>query len=128
MGILSKLFAGKPTVTPAHVETAAEFAREVTGSERPVIVNVWSPTCPPCRKLAPELVATASRFPDRVKVVEIGVTAEPALLRRLQVRATPTTMVFEGGEELARFTGYRSRNWFSEMIEAEFPVEGRASA
>jgi thioredoxin-like negative regulator of GroEL len=128
MGILAKLFSSKPAVTPEHVESRADFERLVLRSELPVIVNIWSPTCAPCRRLAPELVATATRFDERVRVVEIGTTAEPALLGRLGVRATPTTMVFEGGQELHRFTGYRSRAWFAEMIEAEFPASGDAEA
>jgi thioredoxin-like negative regulator of GroEL len=127
MGLLSKLFSSKPTITPTHVETRAQFDELVLRSELPVIVNLWSPTCAPCRRLAPELVATASEYPDRVRVVEIGSTAEPALLGWLGVRATPTTLIYEGGEELHRFTGYRSRAWFGEMIEAEFPA-ARASA
>jgi thioredoxin-like negative regulator of GroEL len=128
MGLLSKLFSSKPSVEPTHVETRAQFEQHVLRAELPVIVNIWSPTCAPCRRLAPELVATATRYAGRVVVVEIGTTAEPALLGRLGVRATPTTMVFEGGEELHRFTGYRSRDWFGEMIEAEFPEPERASA
>jgi len=129
MGLLSKLFASTPQVQPTHIDTRAQFQELVLRSDIPVIVNIWSPTCAPCRRLVPELVATASRYDGRVRVVEIGTTAEPQLLGRLGVRATPTTMVYEGGEELHRFTGYRSRAWFSEMIEAEFPAQqGRASA
>lgn len=128
MGLLSKLFASKPNVTPDHVETRAQFEELVLRSEVPVIVNIWSPTCAPCRRLAPELVATATKYDERVRVVEIGTTAEPALLGRLGVRSTPTTMVYEGGQELHRFSGYRSRGWFGEMIDAEFPAEERASA
>lgn len=122
MGLLSKLFASKPTVTPEHVETRKQFEQRVLRSELPVIVNIWSPTCAPCRRLAPELVATATEHAERVRVVELGTTAEPALLGWLGVRSTPTTIIYEAGEELHRFSGYRSRGWFSELIEAEFPV------
>ncbi len=129
MNFLSKLFSSKPQVTPTHVETVAQFQEHVLRSELPVIVNIWSPTCAPCRRLAPELMSTATRYDDRVRVVEIGTTAEPQLLGRLGVRATPTTMIYEDGQELHRFTGYRSRAWFSEMIETEWPeAEVRASA
>ncbi len=120
MGLLSKLFSSKPTVTPEHIETRAQFDQQVVRSDLPVIVNIWSPTCAPCRRLVPELVATATQHADSVRVVEIGTTAEPSLLGWLAVRATPTTIIYEGGKELHRFTGYRSRGWFSEMIQAEF--------
>ncbi|MFH1464130.1 MAG: thioredoxin family protein [Pseudomonadota bacterium] len=120
MGLLSKLFSSTPVVTPTHIDTVAQFEEQVLQSELPVIVNIWSPTCAPCRRLAPELTATATKYPEKVKVVEIGTMAEGALLGRLGVRATPTTIIYEEGEELHRFTGYRSRQWFGEMIEQEF--------
>ena len=123
MGLLSKIFSSTPAVTPDHIETQEQFKELVLRSDRPVIVNIWSPTCAPCKRMVPELMATASKHADRVRVVEIGTTADRALLGRLQVRSTPTTIIFEHGDELHRFSGYRSRGWFSEMIEAEFASE-----
>ena len=122
MGFLGKLLGSQPDVTPEHVHTVDQFREQVLESDRPVLVNIWSPTCAPCKRLAPELVATATRYHDRVRVVEVGTTADPRLLGQLGVRSTPTTLVFEGGQERGRVMGYRSRNWFSEMIEAEFPT------
>ncbi|MBT3221743.1 MAG: thioredoxin family protein [Proteobacteria bacterium] len=122
MGFLGKLLGQQPDVTPEHVQTLSQFREQVLQSDQPVLVNIWSPTCAPCKRMAPELVATATRFQDRVRVVEIGTTAEPRLLGQLEVRSTPTTLVFDGGEEMGRVLGYRSRSWLGEMIEAEFPA------
>jgi len=123
MGLLSKIFSSTPAVTPDHIDTQEQFTELVLRSDKPVIVNIWSATCAPCKRMVPELMATATKHADRVRVVEIGTTADRALLGKLGVRATPTTIIFEGGNELHRFSGYRSRGWFSEMIEAEFTNE-----
>jgi hypothetical protein len=32
-------------------------------------------------------------------------------------------IIFEGGKELGRVTGFRPGSWFDEMIETEFPDE-----
>ena len=44
-----------------------------------------------------------------------------ALLGELGVRATPTRIVVEGGEELGRKTGFRPKSWFKGLIDTEFP-------
>ncbi len=120
MGLLDKLFAPKPKVIPTPVRTLADFERHVLRSEQPVIVDVWSPSCAPCRQLAPVLVDVATAHRDRVRVVEIGTESEPALLARLGVRATPTLIVFRRGREMGRVVGFKPRSWFEEMIETEF--------
>ena len=75
MGLLDKLFKRAPQVVPARVRTLEEFERVVLDSEIPVIVDVWSATCAPCKKLEPILIDVATRYEHRVRIVEIG-TAE----------------------------------------------------
>ncbi len=79
-------------------------------SEVPVIIDVWSGNCGPCRKLEPILVEIAAE------------DAEPELLSMLEVRATPTIVLYERGEEVGRATGYRPAEWFDQMIAAELDV------
>ena len=122
MGIFSRLFGG-PSVEPTPVRTGAQFAELVLQSELPVIVDVWSSTCPPCKKLWPELVAVATKHQDRVRVVEISTEADRALLMDLEVRATPTIIIFDQGEEVGRMTGFRPRSWFTQMLDTEFPKD-----
>ncbi|HCH65827.1 MAG TPA: hypothetical protein DFR83_23700, partial [Deltaproteobacteria bacterium] len=63
----------------------------------------------------------ASRYAGRVTVVTVGTDADLALLRMLQVRSTPTVVIYDRGEELGRMVGFRPEGWFHQMIEAEFP-------
>ena len=120
MGIFSSLFGGS-SIEPSPVRSGAQFRELVLESELPVIVDVWSATCPPCKKLWPELVAVATQHQDRVRVVEISTDAEHALLVDLEVRATPTIIIYDQGEEIGRMTGFRPRSWFVQMLDAEFP-------
>ena len=123
MGFLGKLFGGSdlPTVNPSSVRDLSAFSELVLKSELPVIVDIWSESCGPCKKLVPVLVNVATKHQGRVRVVEIGTDAEPALLSRLGVRATPTLIMYEGGQEVGRMTGFRPEGWFDDMIAAEFP-------
>lgn len=121
MSLLSSLFGGGPKVTPTHIETLEDFTEVVLQSPIPVIVDVWSATCAPCRQLAPVLVKVATKHQGRVRVAELATNAEPRLLAQLQVQATPTILVFRQGKELGRMVGFRPAAWFDDMIAAEFP-------
>lgn len=121
MGWLNKLLGGDKVI-PTHIDTLATFRDEVVNSEVPVIVDVWSPTCAPCRKLVPVLQEVATRHQGRVKVAELSTSAEPGLLAMLRVMATPTIIIYDQGEEMGRVTGFRPRSWFDEMIDTEFPA------
>jgi thioredoxin-like negative regulator of GroEL len=119
--LLAKIFGGRPDVIPTHLSTRDEFARYVLQSDVPVIVDVWSETCAPCKQLVPVLIKVATKYEGKLRVAELSTQAEPSLLAELAVRATPTILVFEGGVEIGRMAGYRPAAWFDDMISTEFP-------
>lgn len=119
MGLLDKLFGATPQVLPTSVRDVKAFEREVEESPIPVIVDIWGPSCGPCKKLEPILVDVATRYAGKVKVVEISTDADPQLLGELGVHATPTLIIYKGGAELGRSTGYRPSTWFDQMIATE---------
>ena len=121
MSLLSKLFGARPEVIPTHIDTRDDFARYVLQSDVPVIVDVWSETCAPCKQLVPVLIHVATKYAGKVLVAELSTKAEPRLLSELAVRATPTILVFDRGVEIGRMAGYRPAGWFDDMITAEFP-------
>ncbi len=118
MGWLSKLF-GSDKLSPTSVRTFEQL-ETLLDLGRPMIVDVWSETCAPCKRLVPVMADLATAYDGQVSVVEINTTAERDLLQELNVRATPTIIVFNRhGEEIGRVTGYRSKQWFDEMIAKE---------
>ncbi len=127
MSFLAKLFGGSPQVVPTHLDTWESFSEHVLKSELPVIVDVWSTSCAPCRQLAPVLTRVATKYDGRIRVAELTTDAEPRLLMELNVRATPTILVFHRGKEMGRMAGFRPESWFDEMIEAEFPLTDASS-
>jgi len=121
MGLLSSLFGSK-TVFPTPVRTAEDWEEHVTNSEVPVIVDFWSPTCGPCKRLGPVLTKVATKYAGRVAVVEVDTSsARPEILAGRGIRAVPTLLLVDGGEEFHRVTGYHPPGWFDEMIATEFP-------
>jgi len=121
MGLLERLFGSKPTVFPTPVRTRADL-QELLSFDGPVLVDVWSPSCGPCKKLDPVMTELATRYDGKARIAELDVSAaEPALMAGLGVRATPTIVIYDRGEEFGRVTGYKPPSWFHEMFAAEFP-------
>ena len=129
MGILAKLFGPKePKVLPVHVDDD-NFKAEVRQSRLPVLLDVWSPLCGPCRQLEPIVIGLATRYKGRVKVAEINAAAAPRTMRKLFVSATPTVIYFKKGQELERVEGFRGELYHQDIIENELlqPAGGATS-
>jgi thioredoxin-like negative regulator of GroEL len=123
MGFLSWLTGRSQAdkVTPTEL-TDENFRAELGASDLPALIDVWSPTCAPCAKLAPVMVKLANRYRDRVRVFHVNAADSPRLMRQLGVSGTPTVIVMRRGAEMGRVVGYRPQSWFEQMIDAEFPA------
>lgn len=130
MGILSKLFGPKePRVMPVHVDDD-NFKTEVRQSRVPVLLDVWSPLCAPCRQMEPVIIRLATRYKGRVKVAEINASAAPHTMQKLFVSATPTVIYFKKGQELERVEGFRGELYHQDLIDNELlqPTDSAANA
>ena len=127
MGLLSRLFGPKdPEVWPVHVDDD-NFEEEVYRSPLPVVLDVWSPGCGPCRMLEPVVVALAGRYAGRVKVAELNAAEAPEAAARLGVMGTPTVIFFRGRREVERVVGFVGERYLAEIVETELlgaPGEG----
>jgi thioredoxin 1 len=119
MGILATLLGRKtPRVQPVHIDDA-NFVVEVLRSERPVVLDIWSDGCGPCRMLEPIIMDLAAKYDGRVKVAEANAAEAPHTAARLGVLGTPTVLFFKGRREVERVVGFVGMRYLQEIIEAE---------
>lgn len=96
--------------------TDETFAAEVLESKEPVLVDFWATWCAPCRMAAPVLEQFARENEGRIKVVKIDVDQNPVTTRAHNIRSMPTLVLFNGGESVDRFVGFRPLAEIRELI------------
>jgi thioredoxin 1 len=121
MNLLRRIFGANPPKLPVHVNDA-NFEHEVLASPLPVLLDVWGPSCGPCKQLEPIIIDLAARYDGKVKVCELSSRGAPHTTARLSIQATPTVLYFQAGQELERIHGFRSSLFHAETIAELFGV------
>ena len=117
MGFLSRLFGpGAPKAMPVHVDDD-NFVAEVRRSELPVVLDVWSPGCGPCKNMEPIVMSLAGRYQGRVKVAELNAAESQATAARLGVSGTPTVLFFKGHHEVDRVVGFVGERYLADVVD-----------
>lgn len=110
----------EPIEATAWDHLTAALPHEELG-ERATLVQFSSAFCAPCRTTRVVLADVAARA-DGVRHVEVDAEQHLELVRRLDVRRTPTTLVLDGaGRELVRAAGAPHRD----QVLAALPVGSR---
>ena len=110
----------KPQPKPQPVNkpiviTEEAFEREVINSSKKVLVDFYADWCGPCRRMSPILDEFA-RENQNIKVVKVNVSHGGAILGRYGIRGLPTLIVFQGGREIRRGVGARTKAGLQTLV------------
>ncbi|MDR2646816.1 MAG: thioredoxin family protein [Oscillospiraceae bacterium] len=75
-------------------------------AQTPVLLDFYSESCAPCRRLKPVLAALAQMFEGRVEIQKINAGNHPELAEAYDVQTLPTLLLLHCGKELWRGTGF----------------------
>lgn len=122
MGWLKKVIGldKKAKEVPFVQVTDENFQAEVSESELPVMLFVWSNSCPYCKKMAPNVKAVGNSMSTLVKPVHTNSEHSPKALAALGLRSVPTTMFINQGRVVERVIGFKPQSYLEELIEAKF--------
>jgi len=101
---------------PLDVDDAG-FDALVAHAETPVLLDLWSPTCGPCRMVAPDVAQLAADKAGQLIVAKIDVSAHPAVAQRLGVRGVPTFVVYDAGQVMRQQAGAMRREHLEAFVE-----------
>ena len=89
--------------------TDQNFEQEVIKSDIPVLVDFWSPGCPPCLILGPIIEEIAKEFEGRTKVGKLNAAENSETAQKYEIRGVPTLIIFKHGKGIKRAIGLRPK-------------------
>ncbi len=98
--------------------TDGNFAAFVTNAPLPVVVDCYSPTCGPCRMLAPVIDRLAGRYWGRAIMAKLDTSRNPATAAHYQIRGVPTLLFFKNGRLADQLVGAAAEAQLAQRIEA----------
>ena len=100
-----------------HVESAEAFRRQVLEAKIPCLVDFYSPSCPPCHRLAPVVERLAETYAGRAVVCKINVNEVPELARQYGIRSIPAVFFLKDGEVVEQLVGLRDEKDYARILD-----------
>ncbi|AKB85371.1 co-chaperone YbbN [Methanococcoides methylutens] len=99
-----------------EINTAA-FESEVVSSGMPVVVDCFTKTCPPCKKMAPIFEKVAAEYDGKIKFVKVNLKNSPEIGKQFKIIGVPTLLFFRGGEMITNVVGFAEEEKLKEKLE-----------
>jgi len=100
---------GATSNVAANIEAAAKPDMPVSG-RLPLLLDLGSDECIPCKEMAPILEELKSEFAGIFQIQFMDIRKEPPLAEVYNIRVMPTQIFFDAsGKELFRHEGFYSR-------------------
>ena len=85
------------------------FDAEVLKSPVPVLVDFYATWCGPCKSLAPILEQLSGEYQGKVRIVKLDIDEAPGTASSFGIMAVPTMILFKGGREQRKMTGFKGK-------------------
>lgn len=93
-----------------------QFEELVLKSELPVLLDFYSDSCVPCKKINGPLGDIEDDNEGKIKVLKVNTNYEEELTSEYGVESVPTLVLIKDGAEVARSVGALSYDKIDELI------------
>ena len=97
--------------------TDLDFEEKVIKNTLPVFVDFYAPWCGPCKMAEPIIEELSKDYEGKLVIAKINVDENQQSASKFDVMSIPTTIMFKGGMEVGRQTGFSGRQTFEELIK-----------
>ncbi len=95
-----------------------DFQDFIQDIQLPALVDFFSPTCGPCRMLAPVIDSLARKYFGRLIVAKLDTSRNQMTAMHFQVRGVPTLLFFKNGQPIDQMVGAAPEQDITQKIEA----------
>jgi thioredoxin 1 len=100
-----------------QITSVADFESRALHATKPVLVDFYSDSCPPCRALAPTIEKLAKQYEGRAVVCKVNVTRLPQLATRYGIEGIPTVVFLKDGREVRRLVGLHAQGTYVKTLD-----------
>lgn len=84
-----------------ELSTLEELEALMSESGGAAVLDFWSPTCGPCKAMAPAFEAVSAQFAEEpIRFVRINTATQPSLAQPFHIHSVPTLLFVSDGEIL----------------------------
>jgi thioredoxin 1 len=96
--------------------TNDNFEAEVLHSDKPVLLEFYSDSCIPCKRMSPILAVLEEEY-EGLKVAKLNIKFGAETAQKYEVMASPTIVFFKNGDEVKRLRGLAKKPELEEIIK-----------
>ena len=97
--------------------TDQDFATEVLGASKPVLVDFWAEWCGPCKMIAPALEEISEELGEKVTIAKMDIMENPEVPGKIGVQSIPLMVLFKNGEPAATKVGAAPKSQIQGWLE-----------
>lgn len=101
--------------------TDENFEKEITKSDKPVLVDFWALWCQPCFILTPILEKLAEEYKDKFILAKVNLDYAPIAAQKYRIDRIPAVVLFKNGKPVSGFIGVKPelvvKDIISQMLE-----------
>lgn len=97
---------------------ADNFEEKVLKSDKLVLLDFYSDSCIPCKRMAGPLGDVEDEYEDKIYVYKVNVNFDADIAEKYQVMSAPTLVFLVNGEEVNRMSGFADKETIVELFEA----------
>lgn len=112
----------KEAVAPSQSEvieiTEENFMKEIEESDKPVVIDVYGNSCPPCRLMEPIFEEISRDYKESIRFAKINFETQSELAKRYDITSLPTLVFIKKGEKTPamKTSGFTSKKTFEAKI------------
>jgi len=107
--------------------TDENFEKEISNSDKLVLVDFFATWCEPCSMLAPILEKVAEDLKEKIILLKANLDDIPKTAGKYGVEKIPTVILFKSGKPISGFVGLSSEQSIKEWLKNVLKEEGIVS-